>query len=231
MGTMSSSILLVDDDTELCESLTRLLAMDEIAITSAHSIATGKSELKSKRYDLVVLDVMLPDGDGRALLKKIRDRSDVPVIMLTARGDAGDRIAGLESGADDYIPKPFVPGELIARIRAVLRRRVGGKGDTLLAGDLKIEVSKRRVLRNGEDIALTAAEFDILLALVRRSGECVTRDELTQQVLGRPVGVTDRAIDNHISSLRRKLGAQAGDTERIRSIRHLGYCYTGLAHA
>src|ERR1700754_2991994 len=155
MGTMSSSILLIDDDTDLCESLTRLLAMDKIDITSAYNIAAGKSELRSKRYDLVVLDVMLPDGDGRVLLKKIRDHSDVPVIMLTARGDAGDRIAGLVGSADDYIPTPFVPGELVARIRAVLRRRVGGKRDTLLAGDLKIEVSKRRVLRDGEEIALT----------------------------------------------------------------------------
>src|ERR1700754_4230118 len=228
MGTMSSSILLIDDDTELCESLTRLLAMDEIAITSAHNIASGKSELKSKRYDLVVLDVMLPDGDGRVLLKKIRNRSDVPVIMLTARGDAGDRIAGLEGGADDYISKPFVPGELVARIRAVLRRRLGGKGDLLLSGDLRIEIPTRRVLRDDQEIPLTSAEFDILLALIRRSGECVTREELTEQVLGRPVGISDRAIDNHVSSLRRKLGAQVGEVERIRSIRHLGYCYTGF---
>jgi two-component system response regulator CpxR len=101
---------LIDDDTELCESLTRLLAMDQFDITSAYNIAAGQSELLSKRYDLIVLDVMLPDGDGRVLLKTIRDRSDVPVIMLTARGDPGDRIAGLESGADDYVPKPFVPG-------------------------------------------------------------------------------------------------------------------------
>jgi two-component system response regulator CpxR len=228
---MNSSILLIDDDTELCESLSRLLAMDQMDITFAFDIATGTSELWSKRYDLVVLDVMLPDGDGRVLLKKIRERSDVPVIMLTARGDAGDRIAGLESGADDYIPKPFVPGELVARIRAVLRRRLGGNADMLLAGDLKIEIPMRRVLRNDQEIALTSAEFDILLVLLRRSGECVTRDELTEQVLGRPVGVSDRAIDNHISSLRRKLGSQAGNTERIRSIRHLGYCYTGFPHA
>ena len=228
---MNSSILLIDDDTELCESLTRLLAMDQIDITSVHNIAAGKSELRLKRYDLVVLDVMLPDGNGRVLLKKIRDRSDVPVIMLTARGDAGDRIAGLENGADDYIPKPFVPGELVARIRAVLRRRLGGKGDMLLAGDLKIEIPMRRVLRSEQEVILTSAEFDILLVLLRRSGECVTREELTEQVLGRPVGVSDRAIDNHISNLRRKLGAQAGDTERIRSIRHLGYCYTGFPHA
>ena len=228
---MNSSILLIDDDTELCGSLTKLFAMEQIDVTSAHNVADGTSEIWSRRYDLIVLDVMLPDGDGRALLHKIRERSEVPVIMLTARGDASDRIAGLEGGADDYIPKPFVPGELVARIRAVLRRRLGGKGDLLLAGDLKIEVSIRRVLRDDREIPLTSAEFDILLILVRRSGECVTRDELTEQVLGRPVGISDRAVDNHISSLRRKLGAQVGNTERIRSIRHLGYCYTGLPHA
>lgn len=228
---MNSSILLIDDDTELCGSLTKLFSMEQIDVTSAHNVADGTSEISSRRYDLIVLDVMLPDGDGRALLQKIREHSEVPVIMLTARGDASDRIAGLEGGADDYVPKPFVPGELVARIRAVLRRRLGGKGDLLLAGDLKIEVPTRRVLRDDQEISLTSAEFDILLILVRRSGECVTRDELTEQVLGRPVGVSDRAIDNHISSLRRKLGAQVGNTERIRSIRHLGYCYTGLPHA
>jgi DNA-binding response OmpR family regulator len=228
---MNTSILLIDDDTELCDSLTKLLAMEQLDAKSAHSIAGGTAEVDSKRYDLIVLDVMLPDGDGNLLLQRIRERSDVPVIMLTARGDPTDRIAGLENGADDYIPKPFIPGELVARIRAVLRRRHGGKGDMLLAGDLKIEVSLRRVSRDDDEIALTAAEFDILLMLVRRSGECVTRDELTEQVLGRPVGISDRAIDNHISSLRRKLGAQVGSTERIRSIRHLGYCYTGVNHA
>jgi DNA-binding response OmpR family regulator len=228
---MNTSILLIDDDTELCDSLTKLLAMEQLDAKSAHSIAGGTAVVDSKRYDLIVLDVMLPDGDGNLLLQRIRERSDVPVIMLTARGDPTDRIAGLENGADDYIPKPFIPGELVARIRAVLRRRHGGKGDMLLAGDLKIEVSLRRVSRDDDEIALTAAEFDILLMLVRRSGECVTRDELTEQVLGRPVGISDRAIDNHISSLRRKLGAQVGSTERIRSIRHLGYCYTGVNHA
>jgi len=228
---MNSSLLLIDDDTELCKSLTRLLAMDQIDVTSAHNLADGTSEIRSKRYDLIVLDIMLPDGDGRLFLDKIRERSEIPVIMLSARGDANDRIAGLEGGADDYVPKPFVPGELVARIRAVLRRRLGGKGDTLLAGDLKIEIPLRRVLRDDQEILLTSAEFDILLILVRRSGECVTRDELTEQVLGRPVGISDRAIDNHISSLRRKLGTHVENTERIRSIRHLGYCYTGFPNA
>jgi DNA-binding response OmpR family regulator len=228
---MNTSILLIDDDTELCDSLTSLLAMEQMEVVGAHTIAGGERAFGSRRYDLVLLDVMLPDGDGRALLHTIRASSEIPVIMLTARGDAGDRIAGLESGADDYVPKPFVPAELVARIRAVLRRRLGGKGDTLAAGDLKIEVPTRRVLRNDEEITLTAAEFDILLILVRRSGQCVTRDELAEQVLGRPLGVSDRAIDNHISNLRKKLGPQAAGAERIRSIRHLGYCYTGLSFA
>jgi two-component system response regulator CpxR len=228
---MNSSILLIDDDTELCGSLTKLLAMERLDSRATHSIADGITEIDSRRYELIVLDVMLPDGDGSSLLRRIREYSDVPVIMLTARGDASDRIAGLENGADDYIPKPFVPGELVARIRAVLRRRHGGRGDMLLAGDLRVEVSLRRVLRDNQEVVLTAAEFDILLMLIRRSGECVTREELTEQVLGRPIGISDRAIDNHISSLRRKLGPQVGNVERIRSIRHLGYCYTGVTHA
>jgi len=228
---MDSTILLIDDDTDLCQSLVRLLAMDQITVSAVHSVSQGNRELSSKRYDLVVLDVMLPDGDGRSLLRQIRDRSDIPVIMLTARGDPGDRIAGLEIGADDYIAKPFVTAELVARIRAVLRRRVGGTGNMLLAGDLKIEIPARRVLRDEQEISLTSAEFDILLALIRRSGECVTREELTEQVLARPVGIFDRSIDNHISSLRRKLGAQVGEAERIRSIRSVGYCYTGHSRA
>lgn len=228
---MQHSILLIDDDTELCDSLAKLLTMEQIAITATHNVADGDAELRTRRYDLVVLDVMLPDGDGRVLLRKVRERSEVPVIMLTARGDASDRIAGLDDGADDYIAKPFVPGELVARIRAVLRRRLGGTGDVLLAGDLKIEIPMRRAMRGEQEVVLTAAEFDILLSLVRRSGECVTRDELAEQVLGRPLGICDRAVDNHISSLRRKLGAQVAGTERIRSIRHLGYCYTGFENA
>jgi two-component system response regulator CpxR len=228
---MDTSLFLIDDDRELCESLKRLLAMEQIEVCFAHSVAAGTSELWSKRYDLIVLDVMLPDGNGRVLLQQIRERSDVPVIMLTARGDTGDRIAGLEEGADDYISKPFVSGELVARIRAVLRRRLGGKADRLMVGDLKIEISARRVLRDDCEINLTSAEFDIFLVLVRRCGECVSRDELAELALGRPVGFSDRSIDNHISSLRRKLGAQWAGAERIRSIRHLGYCYTGLPHA
>jgi DNA-binding response OmpR family regulator len=228
---MNSSILLIDDDTELCRSLGQLLALEQLLVTSVHSYSDGAKEVAAKRYDLVVLDVMLPDGDGRNLLQSIRECSEIPVIMLTAKGDASDRIAGLEEGADDYIPKPFVPAELVARIRAVLRRRTGGKADVLLAGDLKIETSSRRVLQQEQEVTLTAAEFDILLLLVRRGGECVTRDQLAEQVLGRPLGVADRAIDNHVSSLRRKLGSHVAGMERIRSVRHLGYCYMGLAHA
>lgn len=228
---MNRSIFIVDDDTELCASVTQLLAIEEVVVEAAYTLEAARSELSSKRFDLIVLDVMLPDGDGRALLKEIRSYSEVPIIMLTAKGDAGDRIAGLDGGADDYVSKPFVSGELLARIRAVLRRRAGAAGSKLMAGDLKIDTVTRRVLREDEEVALTAAEFDMLVLLVRRAGECVTRDELAEQVLGRPIGVADRSIDNHISSIRKKLGAQVRGIERIRSIRHLGYCYTGLHHA
>lgn len=228
---MNSSIVLVDDDTELCASLTRLLEMEDFLVRAVHNLITGRAAVRSKRYDLIILDVMLPDGDGRRLLEEIRLSSDVPVIMLTARGDTGDRIRGLDAGADDYIAKPFAPAELLARIRAVLRRRLGGKGHILMAGDLKIDSAARRVLRDEEEIALTGTEFDLLTLLVRRAGECVSRDELAEQVLGRRIGLADRSIDNHVSSLRRKLGAQVKGAERIRSIRHLGYCYTGIHHA
>jgi two-component system response regulator CpxR len=184
-----------------------------------------------ERFSLVVLDVMLPGGDGRVVLKKIRAVSDVPVIMLTARGDEADRIAGLEAGADDYLPKPFNVRELVARIRAVLKRKLQNTTHphTVATGDIEIHPLSRRVLQNGADIVLTGAEFDILLLLIKAAGKVVSRDEIAEICLGRPVAPFDRSVDNHISNLRKKLGATYRDTERIRSLRGTGYIYTGHA--
>lgn len=228
---MSTTVLLIDDDQALCESLTRFLGMHDLQVACLHSVREAEAGIRAGGWDLVLLDVGLPDGDGRDLLRWIRRQSEFPVIMLTAQGDAGDRIAGLEDGADDFVAKPFVPRELLARIRAVLRRRHGSAGGCLAIGDLQVEVSTRRVVQGGAELPLTAAEFDILLLLIRRCGTCVTRDELSQQALGRPLGSCDRSIDNHISNLRRKLGPRAGPVDRIRSIRNLGYCYTGFLDA
>jgi DNA-binding response OmpR family regulator len=221
-------ILLVDDDIELCGSLARLLQMEGFEATAVHDAESGMREALRGKYELVILDVMLPGGDGRTVLRSVRSSSPVPVIMLTARGDEGDRIAGLEAGADDYLPKPFSPQELLARMRAVLRRREPLHTiQVLTVGDLEIQLESRRVMQDGREVGLTGAEFEILLLLVQAPGKVLTRDEIAKAALGRPIGPLDRSIDNHISNLRKKLGATAGGRERIRNLRGTGYIYTG----
>jgi two-component system, OmpR family, response regulator CpxR len=222
-------VLLVDDDVELCASLKRLLAIDGFLITAVHDAGSGIEQALQKEYALVILDVMLPGGDGRKVLRRIRVASQVPVIMLTARGDEADRIAGLEGGADDYLPKPFNTRELVARMCAVLRRKAAAAAipDVSKIGDLEIHHNTRRVLCGKEPVDLTAAEFDILLLLVRSAGRVLSRDEIAELALGRPIGMLDRSIDNHISNLRKKLGSHVEGVERIRSVRGTGYVYTG----
>lgn len=220
-------VLLVDDDVELCSSLKRLLAIDGFDVTAVHSAAVGIQAALRGEYALVILDVMLPDGDGRKLLRRIRIASPVSVIMLTARGDEADRIAGLEGGADDYLPKPFSPRELVARMCAVLRRKAASATpDITRIGDLEIHPSTRRVLCGGQSVDLTGAEFDVLLLLVRSAGKLLSRDEIAELALGRPLGILDRSIDNHVSNLRKKLGSHANGVERIRNVRGTGYLYT-----
>src|SRR5258708_748702 len=190
----SIPVLLVDDDVELCSSLRRLLRMDGFSVKAVHDGDSGVRHALEGEYEIVILDVMLPSGDGRKVLRRIRLTSQVPVIMLTARGDEADRIAGLESGADDYLPKPFNPRELVARMRAVLRRKGGSAPEEIFKiGDLQIDCAQRRVVRDGGDIALTGAEFDILLLLVRSAGKVLSRDEIAEAALGRPIGFFDRS--------------------------------------
>jgi DNA-binding response OmpR family regulator len=227
-GMKSIAVLLVDDDVELCSSLQRLLSMDGFDVKAVHDGESGVRHALKGDFEVVILDVMLPGGDGRKVLRRIRLTSQVPVIMLTARGDEADRIAGLERGADDYLPKPFNPRELVARMRAVLRRKSGGAvPETLRIGDLQMDCAQRRVAVNGRDVALTGAEFDILLLLVRSAGRVLSREEIAEAALGRPIGFFDRSIDNHISNLRKKLGARVGEVERIQNVRGSGYVYTG----
>lgn len=221
-------VLLVDDDVELCSSLKRLLGMDGFSVKAVHDGDAGVRQALKGEYELVILDVMLPGGDGRKVLRRIRLTSQVPVIMLTARGDEAERIAGLERGADDYLPKPFNPRELVARMRAVLRRKSPSPPqETFNIGDLQIDCRLRRVVRNGSDVLLTGAEFDILLLLVRSAGRVLSREEIAEAALGRPMGILDRSIDNHVSNLRKKLGPRVGDLERIQNVRGSGYVYTG----
>jgi len=227
-GTKSIPVLLVDDDVELCSSLKRLLGMDGFDVKVVHDGDSGVRHALKGEYELVILDVMLPGGDGRKVLRRIRLTSQVPVIMLTARGDEADRIAGLERGADDYLLKPFNPRELVARMRAVLRRKSGAAQPEILhIGDLHLDCVQRRVALKGGDVPLTGAEFDILLLLVRSAGKVLSREEIAEAALGRPIGFFDRSIDNHISNLRKKLGTRAGEVERIQNVRGAGYVYTG----
>ena len=223
----SIPVLLVDDDVELCSSLKQLLGMDGFSVTAVHDGDSGVRHALKGVYELVILDVMLPGADGRKVLRRIRLTSQVPVIMLTARGDEADRIAGLERGADDYLPKPFNPRELVARMRAVLRRKSDSAPQEIFKiGDLQMDCRQRRVAVNGSDVALTGAEFDILLLLVRSAGKVLSREEIAEAALGRPIGFLDRSIDNHISNLRKKLGAHASEAGRIRNVRGAGYVYT-----
>jgi DNA-binding response OmpR family regulator len=222
------ALLIIDDDQELCAMLAEYLTLEGFAALSAATGPMGIEELSRQNIDLVVLDVMLPELSGFEVLRRIRAFSRVPVIMLTARGEEIDRIVGLEMGADDYLAKPFSPRELIARIRAVLRR---GPGETTAAdgqirwGPLWLDLRARRAGVGEHDLELTAAELRILELLVRADTGTVSRDELMQHALGRRLLPTDRSLDTHVSNLRRKLQRYT-DRVNVQSIRGAGYAVT-----
>ncbi len=224
-------LLIIDDDTELCELLSEYLQQEGFAVKACHDSLPGLEAAISGGHDFVVLDVMLPGMSGFELLRRLRLHSGIPVLMLTARGDEIDRIVGLEMGADDYLPKPFNPRELVARIRAIQRR--GGTGlhlrrpglKQLIVDDLVIDPGTRNVLRNNAAVTLTAVEFSLLQALLAHIGEVMHREVLAEQVLGRKLELFDRSIDVHISSLRRKLGNTIHGGERIKTVRSIGYMY------
>ncbi len=224
------AILIIDDDTELCELVTEYLEDEGIDVQSVHDGVSGVERCHAKEPDLVILDVMLPGLGGFAVLSKIRETSKVPVIMLTARGEEVDRIVGLEMGADDYLPKPFNPRELVARIRAILRRTSGTVEDgdesaVILVDDLEMDIGSRRVSCSLGEVDLTGAEFAVLETLVRAAGTVVSRDELSRRALGRRASAFDRSLDVHLSNLRKKLGPLPGGGERIKTIRGVGYLY------
>jgi len=224
--------LVIDDDAELCELLREYLAQEGHAVEIAPDGPRGLERALAADLDLVVLDVMLPGLDGFEVLRRLRTRSQVPVVMLTARGEDVDRIVGLEMGADDYLPKPFNPRELVARMRAVLRRTAAPEGpgassliEVLTVGDLALDPGARVARRGGEEVALTGTEFSVIEVLVRAAGQVVSRDELSRLALDRRSSAFDRSLDVHISSLRRKLGALPGGRERIKTVRGVGYLY------
>jgi two-component system, OmpR family, response regulator CpxR len=224
-----SSVLIIDDDQELCDMVLRLLTSEGHSVEKCVDAEAGFSAALSGKYDVVLLDVMMPRLDGLQLLRDLRARSDVHVIMLTAKGEEIDRVVGLELGADDYLAKPFYSRELMARIRAVLRRsRTAETKATenlaLAVGDLCLDEAARTVTQGGVPVDLTTAEFDLLQMLLVDAGKIVSRDRLAK-VLGRNLGIFDRAIDMHISNLRRKLGALPNGMERICTVRNAGYLY------
>lgn len=223
---MSLRILLIDDDLRLFELLRSYLGQNGCEIAHAADGAAGLRALDADTYDAVLLDVMMPGLDGLEVCRRIRQKGNIPVLMLTARGDETDRVVGLELGADDYVPKPFNPRELLARIRAVLRRASPEHGAKVMtAGDVAIDVPGRRVTVKGVSAELTGLEFDILLALVRRAGRVVPREALLSEAGRSDVIVGERTVDVHISHLRQKLGDDPRVPKLIKTVRGVGYMF------
>ena len=227
-GEAKPTLLIIDDDQTLCAMLAEYLGPEGFSTTTAASGPAGLEQLARTPVDLVVLDVMLPELSGFEVLRRIRASNRVPVIMLTARGEEVDRVVGLEMGADDYLAKPFSPRELVARIRAVLRRIPGeaaGGNTEILWGPLRLDLRARRADVGDQDLELTSAELRILELLVRADTRTVTRDDLMMQALGRRLLPTDRSLDTHVSNLRRKLMKHT-DRINVQSVRGSGYALT-----
>lgn len=221
---MNDAILLVDDDRELCAMLGEYLGREGFSVRAVHNGAQGVDAVRSQVPALVVMDITMPVLDGFDTLRAIRAFSSVPVLMLTARGEELDRIVGLEIGADDYLPKPFNPRELTARIRAILRRgQPASDAAGLSVGDLQLDPGARSLHRDGVPIEITATEYSVLELLMRNPGALVSKDDLSQQALGRSLMPFDRSLDTHISNLRRKLGPAPGGGPRIKTLRGRGY--------
>lgn len=218
-------VLLIDDDVELCSMLTEYLGKNGFHVKTAHRGDTGLHAAQQRPWSLILLDVMLPGMDGFEVLKRIRLDSRVNVLLLTARGEDVDRIVGLEIGADDYLPKPFNPRELLARMRAILRRNsapVPRESSVLRVQNLELDTAARKVVLSGRKLELTDVEFGLLEALMRSPGKVVNREELSEAVLGRKFDPFDRSLDMHISRLRKKM-AQEDRDDQVKTIRGTGY--------
>lgn len=230
-------ILLADDDLELCALLIEYLGSEGFEIDAVHDGEAVVREITRQQHDLVIMDIMMPRMTGLEALGKLRQQLYTPVLMLTARDDEVDRIVGLEMGADDYLAKPCNPRELVARIRAILRRTArpqsiqDGEGQKLVVDDLELQPATRNVFCQGASVNLTCTEFSVLEALLLQAGKKVSKKELTQTVLGRTLARYDRSLDMHVSNLRRKLGPYPDDTPRIKTIRSVGYIYVPAARA
>jgi two-component system, OmpR family, response regulator CpxR len=223
----SPHLLLIDDDLPLSRLIREYCATDGLTVTPAATGEEGIYLSQQKQFQLIILDVMLPGIHGFEVLKRIRQRSNVPVLMLTTRGAARDRIQGLQSGADDYLAKPFEPEELIARIRSILRRSYPA-AQTLVrfeVGDVILDETERSVTVGSRLVDLTGAEFQLLRLLLEVPGKPLSREELVPQIFGRDVAAFDRSVDNLAGNLRKRLGTHPSGSERIKGIRNVGYVY------
>ncbi len=229
---MNNRILIIDDDEELCELVSEYLTVEGFEVKAVHDGEKGLKNASEGNFDMAILDVMLPKMNGFDVLRELRKISKIPILMLTARGEDMERIVGLEIGADDYLPKPFNPRELVARLRAILRRvemsedTSKTEADKLQVNDVEVQLSARSAKKSGEDLGLTSVEFDLLAALMKRSGEVVKKEDLSQDVLDRELSPFDRSLDMHISNLRKKLGSHGNGDDIIKTIRSVGYIYT-----
>jgi DNA-binding response OmpR family regulator len=232
MVEFMEKVLIVDDDEELCELVSEYLSVEGFQVDSVNDGRAGLAVALQERHDLVILDVMLPGLNGFDVLRELRKSSKIPVVMLTARGEDMERIVGLEIGADDYLPKPFNPRELVARLRAVLRRIENANTadaappEKLIAGELEMSTAARSAKIGGKELPLTAVEYDILAELLRSAGKVVKKEDLSRSVLERDLSPFDRSLDMHISNIRKKLAAHKSGRNRIRTIRSVGYIYT-----
>ncbi len=224
---MTSHILIIDDDTELTDLLAQYLEPEGFSVSCIHDGESGVKKALNQTFDAIILDVMLPKLNGFEVLKAVREHSDTPVLMLTARGDDIDRIVGLEIGADDYLPKPCNPRELVARLRAILRRTQKNPvhKPIIEQHNILVDCAKRLATLNGHELELTNAEFNILEMLIKSPGQAFSKEELTEYALGRKFTAYDRSIDVHISNLRNKLGDNPEGEELIKTVRGFGYLF------
>jgi len=225
-------ILLADDDVELADMLVDYLSQEGFEVDTAYDGQTALHKALAHHYELIILDVMMPELNGFDVLRQLRTQSQVPVLMLTARGEDVDSIVGLEIGADDYLAKPCNPRVLVAHMRAILRRSEQGTAnsattaDILTIGDIELQRGARRVLINHQPITMTSTEYCVLEVLLEEAGRVVSKQDLSARALGRELNLYDRSLDMHVSNLRKKLGPLADGEERIKTIRGVGYQYS-----
>ncbi len=220
-----SKLLLIDDDVELANMLKEFLTQEGFGVTTAHDGLTGEQYVLAGKFDLVILDVMMPGQDGIQTLRNIRQHSDIPVLMLTAKDDNEGRIEGLEGGADDYVQKPCLPRELVARIRAILRRQNSDapQGSDIVVGQLVVSSERRKVFWGDQPIVFTSTEFSLIEILAKHAGTIVSKEDLSIKALGRPLVKYDRSIDVHLSSIRQKISEASGGVNVIQTIYRVGY--------